>query len=189
MPVEGQKWSSTIQDAGERRTAHGRGTCDMKGFVACCLATARGMAELNLVRPHFAFTYDEKVGCFGAQALMKELARREIKPSAALIGEPTMMRVIEGHKGCYEYTTHFVGLEGHGSQPDLGVNAIQHAARFITHLMELRLKDRAMAGSRFDQPWATIQVGRIFGGAGRNIIAGNCSAEWEMAQFSHRTPP
>src|SRR5690606_14630727 len=99
-----------------------------------------------------------------------------------VIGEPTGMRVIEGHKGCYEYTTEFSGLEGHGSQPDKGVNAIEYAARYVSRLLDLgeRLKARAPAASRFDPPWTTVQVGRMSGGTARNVIAGSCAVEWEM---------
>jgi len=98
------------------------------------------------------------------------------------VGEPTDMAIIESHKGCCEYTTTFSGTAGHASQPELGVNAIEYATRYITRLLEIgeALQTRAPAGSRFDPPWSTIQVGRIAGGAARNIIAETCSVEWEL---------
>jgi acetylornithine deacetylase len=184
VPADAAEWSSdpfTLTRRGDR--LYGRGTCDMKGFIAATLALAPRFAEAELARPlHFAFTYDEEIGCFGARVLMKEIAGAGIRPSVVIIGEPTSMRVIEGHKGCYEYTTEFTGMEGHGSQPDRGVNAIEYAARYISRLLDLRerLKERAPANSRFDPPWTTVQVGAISGGTVRNVIAGSCAVEWEM---------
>lgn len=184
VPVEGQDWTSDPFALVERDgLLFARGACDMKGFVACCLAMAPAFARSDLARPlHFAFTYDEEVGCFGARALMNEIAAAGIRPSVAIIGEPTEMRIIEGHKGCYEYTTEFIGLPGHGSRPEAGVNAIEYAVRYVSRLLELGelLKRRAPEASRFEPPWSTLQVGRIKGGAARNIIAGHCSVEWEM---------
>ena len=120
VPVTDQDWSSDPFRMEERDgKLYGRGTCDMKGFIAAAVAMAPFYAALNPTRPiHFAFTYDEEVGCFGGQALADTLREKGIKPAVAIIGEPTSMRIIEGHKGCYEYTTHFTGLEGHGSGPD-----------------------------------------------------------------------
>lgn len=184
VPTEGQDWTGdpfVMDERGGR--LYGRGACDMKGFIACCLAMAPKFAASDLRRPlHFAFTYDEEIGCFGARALMDELDRAGIRPSVAIIGEPTGMRVIEGHKGCFEYTTEFTGSEGHGSQPERGVNAVEYAVRYVARLIEIgeRLKARAPEASRFDPPWSTVQVGRMTGGAARNIIAGHCSVEWEM---------
>jgi len=184
VPVEGQDWTSDpFAMREEDGLLYGRGACDMKGYIAAALAMAPRYAELDLKRPvHFAFTYDEETGCLGAAHLVEELARHEMHPSVAIIGEPTEMRIIEGHKGCYEYTTTFTGLEGHGSMPDAGVNAVEYAVRYITRLMELRTELQAMApaNSRFTPPWTTLQVGRMVGGVARNIIAGNCAVEWEM---------
>lgn len=184
VPVEGQEWSSdpfaaTLRD----RRLYGRGACDMKGFIACAMAMAPAFAASALKRPlHMAFTYDEEVGCLGAQVMLDDLAATGPKPAVCIVGEPTEMRIIEGHKGCCEYTTTFTGTQGHASQPDLGVNAVEYAVRYITRLLDIgeTLKTRAPAHSPFDPPWSTIQVGRMAGGVARNIIAGACTVEWEL---------
>jgi acetylornithine deacetylase len=184
VPVEGQDWSADPFTAIERDgRIYGRGACDMKGFIACAVALAPRFVAAGLKKPlHMAFTYDEEVGCFGAQVMLADLAKSGRKPSVCIVGEPTSMRIIEGHKGCCEYTTTFTGFEGHASQPDKGVNAIEYAARFIGSLLEIgdQLRGRAPLDSRFDPPWSTLQVGRIAGGIARNIIAGTCSVEWEL---------
>lgn len=184
VPANPDEWTANpydMHDDGER--LFGRGACDMKGFVAAALAMAPRYAQLDLKQPvHFAFTYDEETGCLGAQQLVQELAKRETRPDVVIVGEPTEMRIIEGHKGCYEYATHFTGLEGHGSGPDRGVNAVHYAVRYITRLLELgeELKKSPPEESAFDPPWTTVQVGKIDGGIARNVIAGNCVVDWEM---------
>lgn len=184
VPVADQDWSSDPFDMRiADGKAFGRGTCDMKGFIAAALAMAPHYARADLKRPvHFAFTYDEEVGCLGAQALMHDLALLPFRPAVCVIGEPTEMRIIEGHKGCCEYTVTFTGAEGHGSQPDLGVNAVEYAVRYVTKLMELReaLKGRVPDGSRFDPPWTTLQIGRLSGGVAHNVIPGLATLDWEM---------
>jgi acetylornithine deacetylase len=184
VPVADQNWSSDPFVMSEREgRLYGRGTCDMKGFIAAAVAMAPRYARMARSRPvHFAFTHDEEVGCIGAQALAQILRGRAVRPAVAIIGEPTMMRVIEGHKGCYEYSVHFTGLEGHGSAPDRGVNAVEYAVRFVARLLELkeRLKERVPAGGRFDPPWTTINTGALVGGVAHNVIAGRARVDWEM---------
>ncbi|WP_425044760.1 acetylornithine deacetylase [Primorskyibacter sp. S87] len=184
VPVTDQDWSSDPFVMEEHNGKwFGRGACDMKGFIAAAVAMAPHYATLNLQRPvHFAFTYDEEVGCFGARALAETLREKGIKPAVAIIGEPTSMRIIEGHKGCYEYTTHFTGLEGHGSGPDRGVNAVEFAVRYVSKLLELKadLRGRAPKGSRFEPPWTTINTGALVGGMAHNVIPGKARVEWEM---------
>ncbi|NAZ35718.1 acetylornithine deacetylase [Rubellimicrobium sp. CFH 75288] len=188
VPVADQVWTTDPFRLTERDgRLYGRGTCDMKGFVAAAVATAPLLAAARPERPvHYALTYDEEVGCLGARALADWLRQRGLRPSAALIGEPTGMRVVEGHKGCCEYSTHVAGLEGHGSDPDRGVNAVEIAARYVARLLELKevLRARAPADSRFEPPWTTINAGALHGGQARNVIAGRARVDWEMRPVS-----
>lgn len=184
VPAEEPDWTSNpfiMRREGDR--LYGRGSCDMKGFIAACLAVAPHLAAAPLQRPiHFAFTYDEEVGCLGGRQLVAELERFGVRPALAIVGEPTEMGLIEGHKGCFEYTTVFEGLEGHASDPDKGLNAIEYAVRYIERMMEIARRLRFAPGptNRFDPPFTTVQVGRIAGGTARNVIAGQCIVEWEM---------
>ena len=184
VPVADQPWSTDPFTMVKRDgRLYGRGTCDMKGFVAACVAMAPEFARADLKVPvHFAFTYDEEIGCFGAQALTASLAARGLRPAAAIIGEPSMMQLVDGHKGCFEYTTWITGREGHGSAPDLGVNAVEYGARFIGKLVELRGRLKAMAPSDcpFDPPHSTINPGTLIGGQAHNVIPGKARIDWEM---------
>jgi len=184
VPVADQDWTHEPFDMTEQGDLlFGRGACDMKGFIAATLAMAPEFAKTATKKPiHFAFTHDEETGCIGARSLVKDLVQRGIQPGIVIIGEPTDMRVIEGHKGCFEYTTQFTGLEGHGSAPELGVNAAEYAARYVGHLMGLRqsLRDRAPANSRFEPPETTINIGGIHGGVAHNVIVGKANVDWEM---------
>ncbi len=161
---------------------YGRGACDMKGFIACVLAFAPIFSKSNLDRDiHFSFTFDEETACIGAPILIKELKRRGINKGICIVGEPTNMKIIDAHKGCFEYTTYFEGLAGHSSQPHKGVSAVEYAAKYVNKLIELRekLKNRTPSNSIFDPPYSTLQVGGIFGGIAHNVIADKCHVNWE----------
>ena len=160
----------------------GRGSCDMKGFIACTLAYAPIYSKENLDRDiHFSFTFDEETACQGAPILIEELKKRNIKDGICIIGEPTNMKIIDAHKGCYEYTTYFKGLAGHSSAPHKGVSAVEYATRYVNKLIELRkkLKERAPKDSIFDPPHSTLSIGGVFGGIAHNVIADKCHVNWE----------
>ena len=161
---------------------YGRGSCDMKGFIACALAYAPIFANSNLDRDiNFSFTFDEETACIGAPLLIKELKNRGFNKGICIVGEPTNMKIIDAHKGAYEYTTYFEGLAGHSSQPHKGVSAVEYAARYVTKLIELRekLKDRTPKNSIFTPPHSTLSIGGIFGGIAHNVIADKCHVKWE----------
>jgi len=161
---------------------YGRGACDMKGFIACALAYAPIYSKSNLDRDiHFSFTFDEETACQGAPILIEELKKRDIKDGICIIGEPTNMKIIDAHKGCYEYTTYFNGLAGHSSAPHKGVSAVEYASKYVNKLIELRekLKSRAPKDSIFDPPYSTLSIGGVFGGIAHNVIADKCHVNWE----------
>ena len=161
---------------------YGRGSCDMKGFIACTLAYAPIYSKSNLDRDiHFSFTFDEETACQGAPILIEELKKRDIKDGICIIGEPTNMKIIDAHKGCYEYTTYFKGLAGHSSAPHKGVSAVEYASKYVNKLIELRekLKSRTPKDSIFDPPHSTLSIGGVFGGIAHNVIADKCHVNWE----------
>jgi len=154
----------------------------MKGFIACTLAFAPIYAKANSDRDiHFSYTFDEETACIGAPILIAELKKRGIKDGICIIGEPTNMKIIDAHKGCYEYTTYFEGLAGHSSAPHKGVSAVEYASRYVNKLIELRekLKERSPKDSIFDPPHSTLSIGGIFGGIAHNVIADKCHINWE----------
>ncbi len=184
VPVTDQAWTTDPFEMVERDgRLYGRGTCDMKGFLAACVTLAPAFAAGAVRRPvHVAFTHDEEVGCLGAQALVGWMRGRGLRPAMVLVGEPTGMRVVEGHKGCNEYSTHFIGREGHGSTPALGVNAVEYAARFVGRLLELGalLRQDADPACPFDPPHTTISTGAFAGGVAHNVIPARARVDWEM---------
>jgi acetylornithine deacetylase len=183
VPVEGQAWSSD-PFALTRRDGrlYGRGTADMKGFIACALAAVPAYLAAGLKTPiHLAFSYDEEVGCLGVPHLLARLARDLPKPSVAIIGEPTMMQVVTGHKGLAAWRTVFTGVEAHSSRIEETVSAIFAAAGFIAFLRDLAEEFRRKEADRaFEPPFTTINVGKIQGGQAMNIVAGKCTLDWEF---------
>ena len=161
---------------------YGRGSCDMKGFLACSLAFAEVFSKSNLNRDiHFSLTFDEETACVGAPLLIKELKKRNITNGICIVGEPTEMKIIDSHKACYEYTTFFEGLAGHSSKPEEGVNAAEYASKYTNKLMSLRndLINRQPKDSIFSPPYSTLSIGGIFGGIAHNVIADKCYVNWE----------
>ena len=184
VPAVSKEWTSDPYTAIKKNNkVYGRGTCDMKGFIACTLAAAPLFASNKLNAPiHFSYTFDEETGCLGAPLVLADLKKRNINFSACIIGEPTNMQAITANKGYNEYITHFTGLSGHASNPESGVSAVEYAVRYSNKLFELRddLKKRNSKKNIFSPSYSTLQIGKITGGLGANVIADQCSLEWEV---------
>ena len=188
VPVAGQEWHSdpfrlTEREGGEGGRLYGRGSADMKGFIALVLALVPGMTRRALAVPlHLAFTHDEETGCFGAPALIGALPTGMARPLLAIVGEPTSMQIANAQKGCSFFRTRIIGHEGHSSAPDRGVNAISAAAEIITEIGRLHAeaRGRARPDSGFDPPHTTLSVGTIAGGTAVNIIARECAFDWDL---------
>ncbi len=187
VPVEGQPWTSdpfALLDLDGR--LYGRGTSDMKGFIACVLAAVPHFIERVADVPiHIAISYDEEIGCVGVRGLLAELAKDAAKPTGCIIGEPTGMRIASAHKGKSAYRCCVRGLAGHSAQPDLGVNAIEYAADLVALL---RKGGRALQSSdakdaRYDPPYSTVQTGKIRGGVAVNVVPDYCEFDFEIRQL------
>lgn len=191
VPVEGQPWDSdpfrlterTGQAAGDDGRLQARGSADMKGFIALALALAPEAAARPLKVPlHLALSHDEETGCLGAPALIRALPTDLARPALAIIGEPTAMQVANRQKGCNFFRTRVMGLEGHSSAPDRGVNAILAATEIIAEIERVAAEARARTHPEhgFDPPHTTLNIGTIAGGAAVNIIARDCEFEWDL---------
>lgn len=173
VPVDGQDWQSNPWTVTERDgLLHGRGTCDMKGFIALALA-AVPLFKKGAKPVHLAFSYDEEIGCLGAPAMIEEMAAKLPKPALAIIGEPTMMKVITGHKGITVHEVEVLGHEAHSSLPHLGISANMVAVELMHDLAELArgLWENADPASPFIPPHATLTIGKMAGGTAPNILA------------------
>ncbi len=175
VPVDGQAWTSDPFTLTERDgKLYGRGSCDMKGFIACALAAAPDFAKAPLKRPvHFAFSYDEEIGCIGAPRMIEMMAAKTPRPSCVIVGEPTLMQVVTGHKGLYSVRVEIHGKEAHSSLVESGACATTAAVRLMNQLVEesQALKSAAPADSPFDPPYGTLTIGRMGGGTAINILA------------------
>jgi len=182
FPVKGQNWSHdpfTLRREGGRVFA--RGTCDMKGFIAVALAKAPEMVAANLKEPvYLAFSYDEETGCTGVKDMVEHIAKMKIRPRVCIVGEPTMMDVINAHKGIRSYKTSITGLAAHSSAPHLGANAIVAAAELISFLGKVTEEAKNFTDHRFMPPFTSFNIGLISGGLATNIIAEKVEFIWEF---------
>ena len=184
VPVTGQEWhSDPFKVARKEGRLYGRGTADMKSFLAIALALAPEFLAAGLKRPvHLALSYDEEVGCLGVRSLISDLTENLPRPAIVIVGEPTSMQPVVEHKGISVFRTTITGKAAHSSQPHRGGNAILAAGELIAELgrMAEDLRAAAPAGSPYDPPYTTIGIGRISGGEAVNIVAEHCSFDWEF---------
>lgn len=183
VPVAGQEWTSDpfVLRRGEGKL-YGRGTCDMKGFDACCLASVPAFLAAGLKRPiHLLLSYDEEVSCEGSLDTIRKFGVDLPRPAACIVGEPTQMRIADGQKSIATYRTHVRGHEAHSAIPVRGISAIEVAVDLIARINAIGAEFRAAArpDSPFDPGWATVHVGTIHGGTARNILARDCVFHWE----------
>ncbi|MFA6967700.1 acetylornithine deacetylase [Bosea sp. (in: a-proteobacteria)] len=184
VPVAGQDWTSDPWTLTERDgKLYGRGTCDMKGFDAIVLALVPQMLAAPLKRPiHIALSYDEEVGCLGARLLAKAMTAAGLKPSAVIVGEPSMMQVVTAHKGGTRMRTTVRGHAVHSSRVDIGVPAVMIAGELIHwhNLVMAENKARTSPDNGFEPPYSTTHVGTVQGGTAVNITAELCSFTHEV---------
>ncbi len=192
VPVDGQPWTSDAFEVVERDgRLYGRGTCDMKVFIALALAKVPDMLCAGIKQPiHLALSYDEEIGCLGAPDMIDEIIREVPRPRAVIVGEPTSMQPVNAHKGMTVMHTTVTGHEAHSSQTHRGVSAVMTAARLIVYLDDMA-KDNAanrLSAMAFEPPYSSIHVGVANGGTAVNIISRRCTFSWDIRNIPEDDP-
>ena len=183
VPVDGQVWTSDPFAITERNgDLYGRGTCDMKGFLACCLGAVRQLAGKKLKRPvHLVFSCDEEVTCEGVLPAIKRFGHDLPKPSVCIVGEPTMMDVVTGQKACQAFNTTITGVEAHSSMPALGWSALNEAVMLVSEINAIaqEMRERVNRDCAFDPAFTTVHVGALHSGTTVNILPNLATVDWE----------
>jgi acetylornithine deacetylase len=192
VPVDGQPWTVAPFELSEHDgKLFGRGTADMKGYIACVLALVPALGAADLRMPvHIALSYDEEVGCLGVRSLLAELEQRPVKPLLCIIGEPTELKPVLGHKAKLAMRCDVHGHPCHSAYAPLGVNAIEYAAELIGELGRIgqQLKAPEHHDARFDPPYSTVQTGVISGGKALNIVPADCRFDFEIRALPSQDP-
>jgi len=192
VPVDGQAWTVPPFELSERDgKLYGRGTADMKGYIACVLAAVPALLAAPLRLPvHIALSYDEEVGCLGVRSLLAELQQRPHTPLLCIIGEPTELKPVLGHKGKLAMRCDVHGAACHSAYAPNGVNAIEYAAELIGELSRIGSTLRAphLQDPRFDPPFSTVQTGVISGGTALNIVPADCRFDFEIRALPDQDP-
>lgn len=192
VPVDGQAWTFPPFELSEKEgRLYGRGTADMKGYLACVLALVPELTRNTLRMPvHIALSYDEEVGCLGVRSLLEVLGSKPVKPLLCVIGEPTELKPVLGHKGKVAMRCDVHGLACHSAHAPSGVNAIEYAAQLINELGRLGKALQAEEGqdARFDPPFSTVQIGVIGGGLALNIVPEHCRFDFEVRSLPVEDP-
>jgi len=192
VPVDGQRWSVAPFDLTEKDgKLYGRGTADMKGYIACVLACVPALVRASLRMPvHIALSYDEEVGCLGVRSLIERFHAQPVKPLLCVIGEPTELKPVLGHKGKLAVRCDVQGAACHSAYAPSGVNAIEYAACLIRELVRLgeELKAPQHLNVAFDPPFSTVQTGVMSGGKALNIVPQQCSFDFEVRSLPTQDP-
>ena len=192
VPVDGQDWQTDpfqLTDKGDGRL-YGRGSCDMKGFIASALALVPEALVMPRRKPlHLAFSYDEEVGCMGAPTMLAELQKRGIRADGCVVGEPTSMQPVVAHKGVSVWRCHVHGKAAHSSLTPQGCNAIEYAARLICHIRELAdtWREQGPFDRAYDVPHSSITTNRIEGGIAINTIPEDCHFDYDFRNLAAQT--
>ncbi|MBT7944405.1 MAG: acetylornithine deacetylase [Alphaproteobacteria bacterium] len=192
VPVDGQTWDSDPFQVTEKNDSlYGRGTADMKSFIAVVLAFVPVFLERGLKTPiHLAFSYDEEIGCIGVRRLIDKLKDMPVKPAMCIVGEPTSMQVITGHKGKRSFIANVRGLESHSALAPKGVNAVEYAAELVTYLknMARRIERDGPFDELYEVTHTTVHTGIIKGGVQLNIVPKTCRVEFEFRYLAIDDP-